>query len=123
MEQPTFADPEHRNQKRKTLRGLFLERRDALLPRSRLAERIRPFYPKAGRGRRPYPLAVMLWAHCGQPCYNLSDPGMDDHLPRTLAPACNNPPRKCLGYRTPAEIFANEVLHLKCEPIFPLSPE
>ena len=27
----------------------------------------------------------------------------------------NNTPRKCLGNRTPAEIFAREVLHLKCE--------
>ena len=32
-----------------------------------------------------------------------------------LVQAYNNTPRKCLGYRTPAEIFAREVLHLKCE--------
>jgi len=29
--------------------------------------------------------------------------------------AYNNTPRKCLGYRTPAEIFFKEVLHFKCE--------
>ncbi len=29
--------------------------------------------------------------------------------------AYNNTPRKCLGYRTPAEIFFESVLHLKCE--------
>ena len=40
-----------------------------------------------------------------------------------VARAHNNTPRKCLGYRTPAEIFANEVLHLKCESTFPLSRE
>ena len=40
-----------------------------------------------------------------------------------LLPAYNNTPRKCLGYRTPAEIFAREVLHLKCESTFPLAPE
>ena len=32
-----------------------------------------------------------------------------------LVQAYNNAPRKCLGYRTPAEIFSNQVLHLKCE--------
>ena len=32
-----------------------------------------------------------------------------------LIRAYNNTPRKCLGYRTPAEIFQNQVLHLKCE--------
>lgn len=34
-----------------------------------------------------------------------------------LVQACDNTPRKCLGYRTPAEIFANDVLHSKCESI------
>ena len=35
----------------------------------------------------------------------------------------NNTPRKCLDYRTPAEVFWNEVLHFKCESTFPLSRE
>ena len=35
----------------------------------------------------------------------------------------NNTPRKCLGYRSPAEIFSNQVLHLKCESTFRLPPE
>ena len=34
-----------------------------------------------------------------------------------LVQAYNNTPRKCLGYRTPAEIFHSQVLHLKCESI------
>ena len=42
--------------------------------------RIEPFYAKAGRGRRPYPLSVMLRVHCVQLFYNLSDPGMEDLL-------------------------------------------
>ena len=37
-------------------------------------------YPKAGRGRRPYPLGVMLRVHCVQLFYNLGDPGMEDLL-------------------------------------------
>ena len=40
-----------------------------------------------------------------------------------LIQAYNNTPRKCLGYRTPAEIFAAQVLHLKCEFTFLLSQE
>ena len=39
-----------------------------------------PFYPKPGKGRRPYPLPVMLRVHCVQLFYNLSDPGMEDLL-------------------------------------------
>ena len=35
-----------------------------------------------------------------------------------MVQADNNTPRKCLGYRTPAEIFLESVLHLKCESTF-----
>ena len=35
--------------------------------------------------------------------------------------AYNNTPRKCLDYKTPAEIFLDSVLHLKCESTFRLS--
>ena len=71
MEQPSFASLEFQNKKRKTRREAFLER---------LEERIRPHYPKAGRGRQPYDLSVMLRVHIVQVCYNLSDPGMEDLL-------------------------------------------
>ena len=40
-----------------------------------------------------------------------------------LVRAYNNTPRKCLGYRTPAEVFWKEVLHFKCESTFQLSLE
>ncbi len=40
-----------------------------------------------------------------------------------LIQAYNNTPRKCLGYKTPAEIFQNQVLHLKCESTFPPARE
>ena len=30
----------------------------------------------------------------------------------------NNTPRKCLGYRTPAETLDDQVLHLECELTF-----
>ena len=80
MEQPTFSDLEYQGKKRKTRRELFLERMDGLIPWQKLEGRIDPFYPRAGRGRRPYPLLVMLRVHCVQLFYNLSDPGMEDLL-------------------------------------------
>ena len=42
---------------------------------------------------------------------------------RRLVQAYNNTPRKCLGYRTPAEVFWAHPLHLKCESTFPRSRE
>ena len=80
MNQPTFADLDYESKKRKTRREKFLERMDGLIPWEELEERIRPFYPKAGRGRRPYELSVMLRIHCVQLFYNLSAPGMEDML-------------------------------------------
>ena len=80
MDQPTFADLEYEGKKRKTCREKFLERMDCLIPWEELEERIRPFYPKAGRGWRPYELSTMLRIHCVQLFYNLSDPGMEDML-------------------------------------------
>ena len=80
MEQPTFADLEYEGKKRKTRREMFLERMDGLIPWEDLEDRIRPFYPKAGRGRRPYELSAMLRVHCVQLFYNLSDPAMEDIL-------------------------------------------
>jgi transposase, IS30 family len=39
-----------------------------------------------------------------------------------LAQLYNHTPRKCLNFRTPAEVFS-ELLHFKCESTFPLSRE
>ena len=80
MHQPTFGDLEYESKKRKTRREIVLERMDGLIPWERLENRIRPCYPKAGRGRRPYELSAMLRTHCVQLFYNLSDPGMEDLL-------------------------------------------
>jgi IS5 family transposase len=80
MDQITFSDLEYQHKKRKTRREKFLERMDTLIPWSRLEKRIRRHYPKAGRGRQPYPLSVMLRIHCVQLFYNLSDPAMEDML-------------------------------------------
>ena len=80
MEQLTFAELEHDAKKRKTRRELFLEKMDGLIPWARLQARIAPFYPKAGRGQRPYPVGKMLRVHCVRLFYNPGDPGMEDLL-------------------------------------------
>lgn len=41
---------------------------------------------------------------------------------KALIHAYNNTPRKCLDFRTPAEVFS-EVLHFECESTFPLARE
>ena len=79
-EQPTFADLDYRHKRRRTRREEFLERMNSLIPWQKLEERIGPHYFPAERGRRPYPLAVMLRVHIVQLCYNLSDPAMEDLL-------------------------------------------
>ena len=68
----SFADLEYESKKHKTRRERFLERMEVLVPWERLLEEIRPYYPKAGRGRAPYELESMLRVHCVQLFYNLS---------------------------------------------------
>ena len=36
--------------------------------------------------------------------------------------AYNNTPRKCLGYKSPAQAFRSQLLHFKCESTSRLSP-
>jgi len=54
-----------------------------------------------GRLRRPLPRRTNLNA-------------IDDQLLDALVAAYNNTPRKCLGFRSPAEVFL-KLLHFKCE--------
>lgn len=78
--QLTFADSEFNGKRRKTRKELFLARMEALLPWAMMLEVIEPVYPKAGNGRRPYPLDTMLRIHCMQQWYSLSDGAMEDAL-------------------------------------------
>ena len=80
LERPSFSDLDFQHKRRRTHREEFLARLEALVPWERLEGVIRPRYPKAGRGRRPYPLSVMLRVHVVQVCHNLSDPAMEDLL-------------------------------------------
>ncbi len=80
MPELTFASLESAHKKHKTRRERFLERTEALTPWAELEPTIEPHYPKPGRGRRPYPLSVILRVHLVQLCCNLSDPAMEDLL-------------------------------------------
>ena len=78
--QLTFADSEFSSKRRQTRKEIFLSRMEQILPWQNMVEVIEPFYPKAGNGRRPYPLETMLRIHCMQHWYNLSDGAMEDAL-------------------------------------------
>ena len=78
--QITFADSEFSSRRRQTRKEIFLSRMEQILPWQNMVEVIEPFYPKAGNGRRPYPLETMLRIHCMQHWYNLSDGAMEDAL-------------------------------------------
>lgn len=80
MSQQSFSELEYAAKKHKTRRERFLERMDQLIPWKQLTRQIQKHYPKAGNGRKPYPLDVMLRVHCVQLFYNLSDPMMEDTL-------------------------------------------
>lgn len=62
--QLTFADSEFSHKRRQTRKEKFLGRMEKLIPWQRLVSIIEPYYPKAGQGRRPYPLMTMLRIHC-----------------------------------------------------------
>jgi IS30 family transposase len=40
---------------------------------------------------------------------------IDDDILRDLVVAYNNTPRKCLGFKSPAQVFLSHLLHFKCE--------
>ena len=48
-----------------------------------------------------------------------TDPdSFSDNDLQSLATRINNTPRKCLGFKTPAEVFSSQLLHFKCESTF-----
>jgi hypothetical protein len=63
---------------RTTRRKAFRQQMHGLVPWPELEARIIPHYAKGSQGRPPYPLSVMLWVHCLQLFYNLSDPALED---------------------------------------------
>jgi len=80
MNNPTFASLAYDSKKKKTRREKFLQEMDKVIPWKDLIQVIEKYYPKAGNGRQPMPLEMMLRIYFMQQWYALSDPGMEDAL-------------------------------------------
>lgn len=80
MDQMSFGDAEYAAKKKTTRREVFLAEMDMVVPWAPLLKVIEPFYPVAGRGRRPYPVQTMLRVHLMQNWFGLSDPAMEEAL-------------------------------------------
>ena len=80
MTQLTFGDAEYSGKRKRTRREGFLAEMEQVIPWDLLLGLIEPVYPKAGRGRHPYPLGSMLRIHLMQQWFGLSDPGMEEAL-------------------------------------------
>lgn len=63
---------------RKSKRELFLDQMEQVVPWSELLALVAPHYPKAGNGRHPVGLSIMLRTYFLQQWFNLSDPGMEE---------------------------------------------
>ena len=60
---------------KKSRREQFLNTMEAVVPWTKLEALIEPHYPKAGNGRQPIGLSIMLRVYFLQQWFNLSDPG------------------------------------------------
>jgi len=65
---------------RKSRREEFLSLMESVVPWRELEAVIEPYYPKAGNGRQPVGLSIMLRVYFLQQWFNLSDPGAEDAL-------------------------------------------
>ncbi len=80
MSQMSFGDAEYSGKRKKTRREIFLAEMEQVVPWNSLLALIEAFYPVAGRGRHPYPIATMLRVHLLQNWFGLSDPAMEEAL-------------------------------------------
>jgi IS5 family transposase len=80
MSQMSFSDFEYAGKRKQTRRERFLAEMEQVVPWSGLVALIEPHYPKAGGGRKPYPLETMLRIHLLQNWFALSDPAMEEAL-------------------------------------------
>ena len=69
---------------RKSKREQFLETMEGIVAWGELEALIEPHYAKAGNGRQPVGLAIMLRVYFLQQWFNLSDPGVEDALYESL---------------------------------------
>jgi IS5 family transposase len=80
MNNPSFASLAYDHKKKQTRRERFLQEMDKVIPWKELIPIIERHYPKAGDGRQPMPLEMMLRIYFMQQWYGLSDPAMEDGL-------------------------------------------
>jgi IS5 family transposase len=81
MKQQTFASQSSfEKYGRKSRRELFLDEMELVVPWAELEALVEPHYPRAGNGRRPVGLSIMLRTHFMQQWFNLSDPGVEEAL-------------------------------------------
>ena len=59
---------------------MFLDEMERVVPWSELQALVEPCYAKAGNGRQPVGLSIMLRIHFAQQWFNLSDPGAEEAL-------------------------------------------
>jgi IS5 family transposase len=78
--QRTFASVAWTQKGKVTRRERFMAEMDQVMPWDRLKALIEPYYPKAGRGRRPHDLERMLRIYFLQQWFNLSDPQAEDAI-------------------------------------------
>src|SRR6266852_2608952 len=78
--QGSFSQAEYAGKKKQTRRDRFLGEMEQVVPWARLVERLRPFYPKGERGRRPIGLERMLRIYFLQQWYGLADEALEDAL-------------------------------------------
>ena len=65
---------------RKSRREMCLDEMELVVPWAELQALIEPHYAKAGNGRRPVGLSIMLRIYFLQQWFNLSDPGVEEAL-------------------------------------------
>jgi IS5 family transposase len=65
---------------RKSRREMFLDEMELVVPWAELQALIEPHYAKAGNGRRPVGLSILLRIYFLQQWFNLSDPGVEEAL-------------------------------------------
>jgi IS5 family transposase len=86
MRRITFAcRPSFEKFARASRRQQFLNSMEAVVPWSELEALIELHYPKAGKGRQPVGLGIMLCIYFLQHRFNLSDPGAEDALYESTA--------------------------------------
>lgn len=79
--QPSFADVEYGNRRRRTRRDEFLAMMQEVIPWDEWTALIVPFYPTTGRrGRQPVPVETMLRMYLLQVWFSLSDEGTEDAI-------------------------------------------